>query len=489
VNPVDRSQSLLRPVIVERLIDEDDPARAIWELTGCLDLGAFYEPIQAVEGVAGRNATDPRLLVSLWLLAYSQGVGSAREVERRLAYHPAYQWLSGMQVINHHSLSDFRVRHSQALEDLFTQLLGVLSQAGLLTLKRVMHDGTRVKAWAAADTFRRESSLEAHLQAARELVRDLSQETTGDDWSRRERAARERAARERQQRLERARGELEKVRQGRSGKDREQARVSETDPESRVMKQGNGGYAPSYNVQISTDAQAGIVVAVGVSQSASDAGELLPALDRIREKTGQVPEQLVTDAGFTNSDNVVEVTRQGVELIGSEAKAEHQADEQYRKRGVSDAFRAEHFEYQAETNTYRCPAGRQLQPIQPRRTVAKTTTEYRARAKDCRSCPFRSECCPKSRRGRTVIRVEPAPELVEFRQRMQTERARQIYKERGGIAEFPNAWIKEKLGLRQFHLRGLVKAQAEALWACLTYNVQQWIRCCWRIERNRTATT
>jgi transposase len=478
---VDRSQSLLRPVIVERLIEEDHPARAVWELTGALNLAAFYEPIQAVAGVAGRNATDPRLLISLWLLAYSQGVGSAREVERRCAYHPAYQWLTGMQVINHHTLSDFRVRHSSALEDLFTQLLGVLGQAGLVTLERVMHDGTRVKACASGDTFRRESTLEVHLQAAREQVERLSQDTAGEDWSRRERAAQERAARERQQRLELAQAELQKVREGRSGKDREQARVSESDPESRVMKQGNGGYAPSYNVQISTDAKAGIVVGVGVSQSASDAGELLPALDQIQDNTGQMPEQVVVDAGFTSADNVVEVTRRQVELIGSEAPAQHQGERLYAKRGVSDGFRAEGFEYQQETDTYRCPAGKVLGPIRPRRTVSKTTIEYRARAQDCRGCPFRSECCPKSRRGRTVIRTELAPELIEFRQRMQTERAQQIYRQRGAIAEFPNAWIKDKLGLRQFHLRGLIKAKLEALWACLTYNVQQWIRCCWRV--------
>jgi len=87
-----------------------------------------------------------------------------------------------------------------------------------------------------------------------------------------------------------------------------------------------------------------------------------------------------------------------------------------------------------------------------------------------------------------VIRVQLAPELVEFRQRMQTERAREIYKQRGGIAEFPNAWIKEKLGLRQFHLRGLIKVRLEALWACLTYNVQQWIRHCWGVAGTSSAT-
>ena len=79
-----------------------------------------------------------------------------------------------------------------------------------------------------------------------------------------------------------------------------------------------------------------------------------------------------------------------------------------------------------------------------------------------------------------MSRSVDAPEVQQFRAKMQTPEAQEIYRQRSPVAEFPNAWLKDKLGLRQFRLRGLVKTGLEALWACLTYNIQQWVRLCWR---------
>ena len=168
LKPVDRKQLLMRTVDVEQLVGEDHPVRVIWEFVGRLDLSAYYRDIEAVEGVAGRSAWDPQLLISLWVYAYSTGVSSAREVSRLCEYDPAYQWLTGLEAINHHTLSDFRVENKPALDELFQQLLGLLSAEGLITLQRVMHDGTKVKACAGVDTFRREERIRAHLELARQ---------------------------------------------------------------------------------------------------------------------------------------------------------------------------------------------------------------------------------------------------------------------------------------------------------------------------------
>jgi transposase len=133
---------------VEWLVEEDHPARAIWELVGQLDLSAFAAGIGSLEGVAGRPAYDPRLLVSLWIYSYSRGIGSAREVERRCEHDPGFRWLMGLLVINHHTLSDFRLAHREALDEMFTQVLAVLSTEGLIVLQTVMHDGTKITAQA-----------------------------------------------------------------------------------------------------------------------------------------------------------------------------------------------------------------------------------------------------------------------------------------------------------------------------------------------------
>ena len=245
---INREQMVLRPMDVERLVPEDHEVRAVWEFVGRMDLSGYYEEIEAVEGEAGRSATDPQLLISLWIYGYSKGVSSAREIGRLCEYDPAYQWLTGLEPINYHTLSDFRVKHEEALDELFTQVLGVLSAEGLITLERVMHDGVKVKACASADTFRREERIRVHLEAAREQVEQMGDPRTAEEISPRVAKARQRAAREKQQLLEKALEELEKIRVCKSGQEeKKKARVSMSDPEARIMKQSDGGFAPSYN--------------------------------------------------------------------------------------------------------------------------------------------------------------------------------------------------------------------------------------------------
>jgi transposase len=478
VKPVDRSQVVWRPVDVQELIAEDHPARAIWALTGELDLKSFYTPIEAVEGIAGRTPWDPRLLVSLWVYAYSRGISSAREIARRCAYEPAFQWLCGLEVINHHTLSDFRVAHGPALQELFVEVLGVLSVGGLVSLERVMQDGTKIKACASADTFRREESLLAHLEAARQQVQALAQEANEEPT--RQQAAQQRAARQRQQRVEQALEQLEEIRQTkREAKEKEAARVSTSDPTSRTMKQADGGFAPSYNAQITTEASHKIIVGVGVSQSGNDYGELSGGVERIEQNLGAKPQQIVVDGGFTCRENILAMAAQDIELIGSwrqPAATATGAD----AGGVSAEFGASAFQYEPAADCYRCPAGALL-PHQGQREVAGGVRhDYRAGTSVCKSCAFKSQCCPQTVRGRSISRLVEDPQVRQFREKMQTSSAQEIYRQRAPVAEFPNAWIKDKLGLRQFRLRGLVKVGWELLWVCLTYNIQQWIRFCWR---------
>ncbi|MCI0471141.1 MAG: transposase, partial [Candidatus Aminicenantes bacterium] len=173
---IDREQLLFRTVKIDNLIDDKHPAKAIWEFTGRLDLTPFYENIEAVEGVAGRRATDPRLLISLWIYALSQGIGSARKIAECCEYHPAFQWLAGTEEINYHTISDFRVDHKEALEKFFVEVVGILSAEGLVTLERVAHDGTKIKAYAGLDSFRREDKIRAHLAMAEEQLKILEEE-------------------------------------------------------------------------------------------------------------------------------------------------------------------------------------------------------------------------------------------------------------------------------------------------------------------------
>jgi transposase len=162
-------------VDVERLIDDDHSARSIWETIGGLDLSLDIAKIAAVEGRAGRDHTAPQLLISLWLYAYSslwlyaysRGISSAREIARRCEFEPTFQWLCGLRPISHRTLSGFRSDNNDALGSVFVQVVGVLSAEGLITMERVTLDGTKIKANASGNTFRRKEKIEAHLAVLR----------------------------------------------------------------------------------------------------------------------------------------------------------------------------------------------------------------------------------------------------------------------------------------------------------------------------------
>ena len=480
---INRQQLLLRPVEVEKLVDLDHPVRAIWELVGGLNLEPFYVEIESVEGVAGRPVWDPRLLISLWIYAYKDGVSSAREIARLCEYHPAYQWLTGLEVVNYHTLADFRIRHQEALDQLFIEVLGVLSHEGLITLERVMHDGTKVKACASSKSFHRKATLQDHLRLAREQVEQM-RDPESEELSQRVAKARQRALREKRQRLENALKQLEQIEASRSkASEEKKVRASSTDPEARIMLQAQGAYGPAYNVEISTDAKSKIIVGVGVTQASADAAELEPAVDRIEANLGQRPVQMVVDAGFTNQATMEAMSEQQVDLIGALPERSGISVDRLKQRGVSSEFYPQAFEYDESADCYRCPAGKGLLYETQEQQGATLRRRYRAKASECRGCEFQAKCCPGTKRGRSLVRSEATPEIVAFQAKMETPEAQAIYKQRAGVAEFPNAWIKEKIGLRQFRLRGLAKVTLESLWACLTYNICQWIRLCWKPQR------
>lgn len=488
---IERKQMILRSVVVEDLLEPDHPARAIWELVGGLELNRFWVHIKSVEGVAGQDAYDPRLLICLWIYAYSEGVSSAREVSRRCDYHPAYQWLTGMKSVNYHSLASFRVQYKEALDGLFAQVLAVMQSQELIELQRVTQDGTKIEAAASKASLHREKTLRQHLEEAQTRVQEMEEEADQENPERsvRQRAAQERAARERLERMQAAMEELAEVQKERAGETpAEECRVSETEPEVRKMKHSDGSFSPSYNVQILADATADLIVGVQVIQEANDQGQLGPGLDEVRRQCEQTPKQAVVDDGYVSRATVLEMEQRGVELIGSgnleEKRDPEKAASNCARRGVTPAFYPQEFRYDAEHDLYFCPAGQEL----PHRGVKHDRAgverhQYRAKAATCRACPFQPQCCPTSGKpiqGRRIVRSQNEPAVVAFVEKMKTPEAQAIYRQRKRIAEFPNLWIKEKLGLRRFRVRGLVKAGCEVLWACLTYNIQQWIRLRWR---------
>jgi transposase len=397
-----RAQLLLRPVDLEALVPEDHTARIMWRFVTRLDLSAFLAPILAREGEPGRPAIDPRILLTLWLYATSQGIGSAREVARLCETHDAYRWICGGVSVNYHTLSDFRVGHREAVDDLLTQVLAAMMSQGLVTLTRVAQDGTRVRASAGAASFRRGRRLKKLLGLAQEQVEHTRRLSDDPMVTLREASARERAAREREARIEKALAELPKARKAKkTAKDKRNARVSTTDPQARVMKMGDGGFRPAYNVQLAASTEEKVIVGVSVTNSGSDKNELEPMLEQIEERCGARPEEYLVDGGFVKLEAIEAATAQGTTVY-----APPQAD----KRGEK--------------------------PV-------------------------------------TKAKAGDSPAVAEWRERMGTAEAKEIYKERAATAELVNADLKEHRGLG-FRVRGMDKVLAVALLHAVTFNLLRW---------------
>lgn len=305
-----RTQVLLRPVDLEGLLPEDHRARIVWAYVEGLDLTPLYQPIQAVEGEAGRPATDPKLLLALWLYATLEGVGAARALDRLCTQHLAYQWLCGGVPMNYHTLADFRTAQGPFLDRLLTRGVAALLAHGLVTLERVAQDGVKVRASAGAASFRRRPTLEACLADAEAQVRTLRAELEAAPGATtaRQRAARERAARERQARVARALAALPALEAKKKPADRTKARASTTDPEARVMKLADGGYRPAYNLQFATDTGHQVIVGVDATNAGTDHGQLAPMVDQIETRHQQPPAATLADGGFATKEDIAAVS-------------------------------------------------------------------------------------------------------------------------------------------------------------------------------------
>jgi transposase len=401
------------------LVGAEHPVRMVMALVERLDLSRFAEPIRAREGVAGRDATDPRLLVGLWLYGCIRGIGSARELARRCEESAAFRWLCGGVTVNHRLLSDFRGDHGGALDELFTQVIASLVDKELVSVSRVSQDGVRVRVSAGAGSFRREERLQKLLAESKQHVEELRRQLECPEYSAglstRQKAARRRAAEEKQQRLQQAIAQLPELKQkqaeaarkagrGKQGqKIREkEPRVSTSDAEARVMKMPNGGFNPAWNVQLATDTESRAIVGVEVSHEGSDsAGLSEPMREQVEQRSGGKVEQQLLDGGYLRRADIEQAHQQGVQLFVPPKPAR-----------------------------------------QPRR------------------------------RGREL---EPKPgdsqSVLAWKRRMASSEGKEIYRQRAATSETVNADLRGYRGLTPLTVRGLAKAKCVALWCALAYNV------------------
>ncbi len=387
---------------------------------GALGRGGVLPPIKAREGVAGRDATDPQLLVALWLYACVRGIGSARELARQCEENAAFRWLCGGVTVNHRLLSDFRTDHGEALDQLFTQVIASLVDKGVVKVSRISQDGMRVRVGAGASSFRREERLGKLLEEAQQHVAELQQAVglagspgradgaasggaeAGGAGEAAALAAGDCAIAGTE---EAAGGSGAAGGQGKRGEKirKKEPRVSTTDAEARVMKMPNGGFNPAVNVQLAT---------------------------RHREPR---------HCGGGGQHGRLGLGR----IERADAAAGGRA---HGRQGG------------------RAPDGRRLPA--DRTTSRKRPTAGRGAVRAAQAGAQSREAGPG-----TGAQAGDSDAVQAWKQRMRSEEGKEIYKQRAATSETVNADLRTYRGLGRITVRGLAKARCVALWCALAYNL------------------
>ena len=313
--------------ISEDSLPLDHPARLLWEVFGRLDLSAFTAQAKAVQGARGGSLKSRRMLLTLWAYALTQGVVSARAIERRLRDNDhAFRWIAGDQHVSHTLMSEFLGDHREAMETLFTNVLGALQGQGLIFLPdhRAAQDGTRVRANAGKGSFRTSDGLQDALEQAELHLKAVMARMDDPAPTEAQQQARERGAMAVLDRVKRATKVVRKLQDKRSdcrNKKRQttEPKASTTDPDARIMKVSNGGFEPAYNVQLAAmgSPMGGPVTVIGVQVTSlgSDKHSILPMCEQVERRTGLELSEVLVDGEHLTHEELLAAIAQGRTVI------------------------------------------------------------------------------------------------------------------------------------------------------------------------------
>lgn len=392
---------------LDQLIPRDHRVRAVWAYVERLDVTPLYETIQAVEGGVGRDAVDPRIPLALWMFATIEGLSSARHIARLTKRDLAYLWICGEVGVNHHLLSDFRTAHGEFLDQLLTDTIATLIYQEIITLETVAQDGMRVRASAGSGSFRRRKTLEECREEAARQVQVLKEEMQNEAASDQSNKRQE-AAKKRaaEERLARVEAALKNL--------------EELAKQKEQKKKGTGEEA------------------------------------RCSMTDPEARNMKMADGGFRPAYNVQFVTEGETRMIVSVDVSNNGSDGGQMSPMHKDVVNR----YDKTPTNYLVDGG-------------FATTEDITHVEQANSQVFAPMTHAQriEKRGGDPYdrRAKDTDEMAAFRERMKSEEAKALYKQRPSIAEFPNAECRNR-GLYQFRVRGLEKVKTVALWYAITFN-------------------
>ncbi len=359
----DQSQSFLLPPSLDDWLPENHEARFISDVVeNMLDLSCVYD---SYTEAVGAPPYDPAMMLKLLVFAYSIGVTSSREMERRCHVDVAFRWLSANSAPDYRSISRFRRRHLGAIDALFVQVLALCAEAGLVRLGRVALDGTKLRASASKHKAMSYDRMGPRIEEFEAQVAAMLAEAEATDAAEDEEFGADRRGDELPPELATKEGRLAKLRAAKEaieaeatdkaaqkaqdkaterGASEHEARAAGaaaaegatpagraqrnfTDPESRMMKTTDG-FHYAFNAQAVVDEEAQVILAHSVSNQAADAPHMMEMIEITEANLGAAdieenPDTLIADAGYFSENNVNDATDAGVDVLIATGRIRH----------------------------------------------------------------------------------------------------------------------------------------------------------------------
>jgi transposase len=511
--PVNRRQQVLIATMLDDRIPLDHPVRLLDEILAGHDWTSWEAHYH---GRLGQPPIHPQVLAAAILYGLIRRIRSSRQLEYAINHSIDFMWLVSGRSIDHSTLCEFRTKFKKELKTLYRHVCRIAAAMGLIRLMDVAVDGTRVRSQNGRHKTWNQKQIEALLdelerQCEQQIKQAELEDSTDalllDDGESLDRLPPDLAdLRERQVRLRELLRQAQEADQARrrEGIDPEKnpAQIPRTDPDSRVLPNKEGGYAPNYTPVTAVDAEGGFIVSTAVLADTAEQTAVVPLLEDIHETFGEYPQAVSGDGVYATGETLVALDARDVELFsplpGPDIEAENPAEREDPTQPVAaeererlpinpqtKRFDKSSFVYDEQADRYYCPEGR---PLDYEETKSETRRGQRVtrrvyRSADCSGCPLIDQCHKEgTQRGRSVSRDIHEKRRREHARKMATAEAKARYAKRFHTAEVPFALIKEILNLRRFLLRGLPKVETEWLWSCTAHNLNKLMRAVARLR-------
>jgi len=457
---VDQEQSVLIPTAVNDYISVKHPVRMFKIIIQCLDLSKIYEKYKPGYG---QNAYDPRMMIGILFYALYVNVESSREIQAHLETDLAFKFIAGNQQPNYRTIARFRKVFFEDMEDLFNQIVKLCNEYGLVNMKHLSIDGTKIKANASYRENIEEKKIEAKI---RNLLRKACQRDMSDDEIFGDSATVEippEVAND-PKLLEKIKGHINNLNLLR---EHAKEKMNKTDPDANTMK-NQSLTLPSYNVQASIDDFSNVMVALDVTQEETDHNQLVNMVEKSINNTGITPGIVCADAGYFTYENIEWCEENGINALIP--------DNMYfiETYGRVKRYPKSKFRYDPDSDTYICPAGRTLYFRHTQKD--KKGNKLRIYRGNCDSCPLSLDC--KKGKHRSISR-HPKESLKETtRTKLNSKLGKDEYNKRLTNAEGAFGVIKHNRKWKQSLYRGFEMVKGDAFLHGTIYNIGKMIDLC-----------